>query len=62
MCHSRRAPEKCRGDHASVAGERQPRDLAAARSGYQDFLALCEHADPDAPLLAEAQAEFATLQ
>jgi tetratricopeptide (TPR) repeat protein len=35
---------------------------AAARSAYQAFLALWKHADADVPILAQAKAEFATLQ
>jgi hypothetical protein len=35
---------------------------AAARSAYEDFLALWENADPDVPILAQAKAEFARLQ
>ena len=37
-------------------------DLAAARSAYQDFLALWENADVDVPILAQAKAESAKLQ
>ncbi len=33
-----------------------------ARAAYQDFLSLWKEADPDIPLLKEAQAEFAKLQ
>ena len=37
-------------------------DRAAARSAYQDFLALWENADPDVPILAQAKADYAKLQ
>jgi serine/threonine protein kinase/tetratricopeptide (TPR) repeat protein len=37
-------------------------DKAKARVAYQDFLALWKDADPDLPLLKEAQAEYAKLQ
>jgi len=37
-------------------------DTAHARIAYQDFLALWKDADPDVPLLKEAQAEYAKLQ
>jgi tetratricopeptide (TPR) repeat protein/predicted Ser/Thr protein kinase len=37
-------------------------DQAAARSAYQDFLALWENADVDVPMLAQAKAESAKLQ
>jgi eukaryotic-like serine/threonine-protein kinase len=37
-------------------------DKAKARVAYQDFLALWKDADPDIPLLKEAQAEYAKLQ
>jgi len=40
----------------------QQGDTARARSAYQDFLALWKDADPDIPLLKEAQAEYAKLQ
>ena len=36
-------------------------DTAKARTAYQDFLALWKDADPDAPLLREAKAEYAKL-
>jgi eukaryotic-like serine/threonine-protein kinase len=36
-------------------------DQAAARSAYQDFLALWENADVDVPILAQAKAESAKL-
>jgi len=37
-------------------------DKAAARTAYQDFFALWKNADPDIPLLKQAQAEYKTLQ
>jgi serine/threonine protein kinase len=37
-------------------------DKAQARTAYQDFFALWKDADPDLPLLGEAQAEYAKLQ
>ena len=37
-------------------------DEAAARKHYQDFLALWKNADPDIPILLEAQAEYAKLK
>ena len=37
-------------------------DTAGARTAYQDFFALWKNADPDIPVLKEAQAEYAKLQ
>ena len=37
-------------------------DTAKARRAYQDFLALWKDADPDIPILREAQQEYAKLQ
>ncbi|HVP44376.1 MAG TPA: protein kinase [Terriglobales bacterium] len=37
-------------------------DKAAARTAYQDFLALWKDADPDIPLLKQAKDEYAKLQ
>ena len=37
-------------------------DKAKARTAYQDFLARWKDADPDLPVLKEAQAEYAKLQ
>jgi len=37
-------------------------DKAAARTAYQDFFALWKNADPDIPLLNQAQAEYKNLQ
>ena len=37
-------------------------DSAKARTAYQDFLALWKDADPDIPILKQAQAEYTTLQ
>jgi eukaryotic-like serine/threonine-protein kinase len=37
-------------------------DKAAARTAYQDFLALWKDADPEIPILKQAKAEYARLQ
>jgi hypothetical protein len=37
-------------------------DTAKARSAYQDFFALWQHADPDIPILKQARTEYAKLQ
>jgi serine/threonine protein kinase/Flp pilus assembly protein TadD len=37
-------------------------NISAARSAYQDFLALWKDADPDIPILKEAKVEYAKLQ
>ncbi len=37
-------------------------DTAKARAAYQDFLTLWKDADPDIPILKQAQAEYAKLQ
>jgi eukaryotic-like serine/threonine-protein kinase len=37
-------------------------DTPGARTAYQDFLALWKDADPDVPILKEAQAEYAKLK
>jgi hypothetical protein len=37
-------------------------DAAASRRAYQDFLALWKDADPDLPVLREAQTEYAKLR
>jgi len=37
-------------------------DAAAGRRAYQDFFALWKDADPDVPILKEAQAEYARLK
>jgi len=37
-------------------------DTAKAKIAYQDFLNLWKDADPDIPILKEAQAEYARLQ
>ncbi|MFQ5694431.1 MAG: protein kinase [Terriglobia bacterium] len=39
----------------------QAGDTAKARTAYQDFLALWKDADPDIPVLKQAQAEYAQL-
>jgi tetratricopeptide (TPR) repeat protein len=37
-------------------------DRTGARTAYQEFLALWKDADPDVPVLAQAQAEYAKLK
>lgn len=37
-------------------------DKVKSRSAYQDFFALWKDADPDIPIMKEAQAEYAKLQ
>jgi eukaryotic-like serine/threonine-protein kinase len=37
-------------------------DTVKSRSAYQDFLALWKDADPDIPILRQAEAEYAKLQ
>jgi hypothetical protein len=37
-------------------------DSAKARIAYQDFLTLWKNADPDIPILKQANAEYAKLQ
>jgi hypothetical protein len=37
-------------------------DKIKAKAAYQDFLALWKDADPDIPILKQAQAEYAKLQ
>jgi tetratricopeptide (TPR) repeat protein len=37
-------------------------DIAKAKAAYQDFLTLWKDADPDIPILKQAQAEYAKLQ
>jgi eukaryotic-like serine/threonine-protein kinase len=37
-------------------------NTAAAKTAYQDFLALWKDADPDVPILLQAKAEYAKLQ
>jgi DNA-binding winged helix-turn-helix (wHTH) protein/predicted Zn-dependent protease len=37
-------------------------DVARAKSAYQDFLTLWKEADPDIPILKQAQAEYAKLR
>ncbi len=36
-------------------------DTAKAKTGYQDFFALWQHADPEIPVLQQAKAEYAKL-
>lgn len=45
------------GRAATLAG-----DTARARQAYEEFLALWKDADPDIPLLADAQREYAALR
>ena len=40
----------------------KPGDTAAAKKEYERFLALWKDADPDIPILQEAQAEYAQLR
>ena len=64
-------------DHSGVAGASPVESLArvglarawvmsgdtkAAKTGYQDFLALWKDADPDIPILIAAKSEYAKLQ
>ena len=37
-------------------------DKTKAKSAYEDFLTLWKDADPDVPILKQAQAEYAKLQ
>jgi len=37
-------------------------DKATARTAYQDFFALWKNADPEVPLLKQANAEYKNLQ
>jgi eukaryotic-like serine/threonine-protein kinase len=37
-------------------------DTAKAKTAYQDFLTLWKDADPDIPILKQAQTEYAKLQ
>ena len=37
-------------------------DTGKAKAAYEDFLALWKDADPDIPILRQAQAEYARLQ
>jgi len=37
-------------------------DTSKARAAYQEFLTLWKDADPDIPILRQAQAEFAKLR
>jgi eukaryotic-like serine/threonine-protein kinase len=39
---------------------RSQRDAASAKAAYKDFLSLWKNADPDIPILKQAQAEYAT--
>jgi hypothetical protein len=49
--------------HLGLArGRAMANDPAGARNAYQDFLALWKDADPDIPILKEAQQEYAKLK
>ena len=37
-------------------------DLAKSKTAYQDFLTMWKDADPDIPVLTQAQTEYAKLQ
>jgi eukaryotic-like serine/threonine-protein kinase len=53
----------CALSHLQLARARElSGDAAGARTAYQDFFALWKDADPDIPILKEAQAEYAKLQ
>jgi serine/threonine protein kinase len=60
--------ELSRDKHALERFKREARaaalagDVATSRKSYQDFLALWKDADPDVPILKEAQAEYAKLK
>src|SRR5271170_6126036 len=48
--------------HLGLArGDALAGDTVKAKAAYQDFLALWKNADPDAPILKQAQAEYAKL-
>jgi hypothetical protein len=70
---TKRGPAKIRGScgasasfslsHLQLGRARAlARDNTGARTAYQDFLALWKDADPDIPILKEAQAEYAKQQ
>ena len=49
--------------HLQLArAEKMAGDVDAARTHYQDFLALWKDADPDIPVLKQAKAEYAKLK
>jgi serine/threonine protein kinase len=50
-----------RAAHSSAAASPNPELLAKARSAYQDFFNLWKDADPDIPILKQAQAEYRQL-
>jgi serine/threonine protein kinase len=60
--------ELSRDKHALERFQREARaaalagDVATGRKSYQDFLALWKDADPDVPVVKEAQAEYAKLK
>ena len=46
--------------HRLARASRLAGDPAKARSAYQDFLALWKSANPDLPILKQAQSEYAS--
>jgi serine/threonine protein kinase len=60
--------ELSRDKHALERFQREARaaalagDVATSRKSHQGFLALWKDADPDVPVLKEAQAEYAKLK
>jgi hypothetical protein len=38
------------------------KDTRAAKGAYEEFLSLWKNADPDVPVLKQAQAEYARVQ
>ena len=49
--------------HLQLArAEKMAGNLDAARTNYQDFLALWKDADPDIPILKQAKSEYAKLK
>ena len=59
LSRDKHAPERFQREAraAALAG-----DVAASRKSYQDFLALWKDADPNVPVLKEAQGEYARLK
>jgi eukaryotic-like serine/threonine-protein kinase len=64
-------------DHRGIAGDFPPYSLVhlglaraytiasekeKSHKAYENFFALCRHADPDIPILQQPKAEFAKLQ
>ena len=48
-------------DAFACADNRRTGDLVKSKTAYQDFLTLWKDADPDIPILKQAQAEYAKL-